>query len=182
MRIVVVYESMYGNTHVVADAIGRGLGSADTVTVVPVAEAGPERLDDADLVVVGGPTHMFGMSRPGSQRMAAEAAQKPGSGVALDPAATGRGLREWFDALGPTDAQAAAFDTRFRRPALLTGRASKPIARRLRTHGFDLVAKPESFFVTTDNQLLPGEEFASARVGTSSLGDGDGHHGTGRAR
>jgi len=37
MRAVVVYESMYGNTHLVADAIGAGLGPAFDVSVVPVA-------------------------------------------------------------------------------------------------------------------------------------------------
>src|SRR6266568_1607229 len=39
MKAVVVYESMYGNTHQIADAIGTGLADFD-VAVVPVAEAG----------------------------------------------------------------------------------------------------------------------------------------------
>ena len=60
---VVVYESMYGNTHLVADAIGAGLRPAFDVTVVPVTQAGPAILDGADLIVVGGPTHVHGMSR-----------------------------------------------------------------------------------------------------------------------
>ena len=34
MRIVIVYESMYGNTHLVADAIGAGLEPAADVIVV----------------------------------------------------------------------------------------------------------------------------------------------------
>jgi flavodoxin len=63
MRAVVVYESMYGNTHQVAEAIGAGLGGAFEVSVVPVSKAGPAVLADADLVVVGGPTHLHAMSR-----------------------------------------------------------------------------------------------------------------------
>ena len=63
MRAVVVYESMFGNTHAIADAIGKGLEPVDNVVVVPVVEAGRERLGDADLLVVGGPTHFHGMSR-----------------------------------------------------------------------------------------------------------------------
>ena len=63
MRAVVVYESMYGNTRRVADAIGAGLGTVFDVTVVPVSQASPVVLADADLVVVGGPTHAHGMSR-----------------------------------------------------------------------------------------------------------------------
>ena len=50
MRAVVVYESMYGNTHLVADAIGAGLSTIFDVSVVPVAEASPVVLAEADLV------------------------------------------------------------------------------------------------------------------------------------
>ena len=41
MRAVVVYESMYGNTHMIADAIGAGLKAAFDVSVVPVPQASP---------------------------------------------------------------------------------------------------------------------------------------------
>ena len=64
MRAVIIYESMFGNTHAIADAIAKGLEPLDNVVVVPVVEAGRERLGDADLLVVGGPTHFHGMSRP----------------------------------------------------------------------------------------------------------------------
>ena len=70
MRAVVVYESMYGNTHLVADAIGAGLRPACDVSVVPVAEAGPAVLAGADLVVVGGPTHVHGMGRASTRKAA----------------------------------------------------------------------------------------------------------------
>lgn len=53
MRAVVVYESMYGNTHLVADAIGDGLATAYEVDVVPVDRADRQLLEHADLVVVG---------------------------------------------------------------------------------------------------------------------------------
>ena len=48
MRAVVVYESMYGNTHLVADAIGTGLETAFDVWVVPVSQADQAVLDGAD--------------------------------------------------------------------------------------------------------------------------------------
>jgi hypothetical protein len=41
---------------------------------------------------------------------------------------------------------------------MLSGRASKGIAKKLRQHGFELVAEPESFLVTMENHLEPGEE------------------------
>lgn len=69
------------------------------------------------------------------------------------------GLREWFAALGQVSMPATAFDTRLEGLAVLTGRASGDIASHLRRPGFTLLAKPESFLVTKDNQLRAGEEF-----------------------
>jgi Flavodoxin domain len=157
MRAVVVYESMYGNTHQVADAIGAGLRSSFEVSVVPVSEAGPAVLADADLVVVGGPTHLHGMSRAATRKAAVEAADGAASPLKAEPDALGPGLRDWFDSLGRYPAAAAAFDTRLHGPAVLTGRASKAAFRLLRAHGFELVAEPESFLVTKQDRLEPIE-------------------------
>jgi hypothetical protein len=161
MKTVVVYESMYGNTHLVAEAIAAGVGDAagdGSVAVVSVHDAGEEVVEGADLLVVGGPTHVHGMSRESTRRAAADAAQKPESDLSLDPDAEGPGLRDWFDGLGHLGASAAAFDTRMKGPAALTGRASKGIAKRLRDHGGALVVQPKSFLVTNDNHLLEHEE------------------------
>jgi flavorubredoxin len=158
MRAAVVYESMFGNTHAIADAIGKGLELVDNVVVVPVVEAGRERLGDADLLVVGGPTHFHGMSRTRTRKWAASTAQKPKNDLALDRDAHGPGVRDWLTSLGHGRTKVAAFDTRFKGPAVLRGRASKVISRKLRKHGFEVVAKSESFFVTLQSHLEPGEE------------------------
>ncbi|MGO9910528.1 MAG: flavodoxin family protein [Acidimicrobiales bacterium] len=162
MRALVVYESMFGNTRAIADAIGKGLGqgleSVDNVVVVPVVEAGRERLGDADLLVVGGPTHFHGMSRTRTRKWATAAAQKPKNDLVLDRDAEGPGVRDWLRSLGHGNTKFAAFDTRFKGPAVLRGRASRPISRKLRRQGFEVVAKPESFFVTLQNHLEPDEE------------------------
>jgi len=134
MKIVVVYESMYGNTHLIADAIGKGLQEAGEVVVVPVDGADAAALDGADLVVVGGPTHAHGMTRESTRKAAVEAAEKADSDLVLDPDAEGEGLRDWFDDLGELATHAAAFDTRMDGPVAFTGRASKGIAQRLVTH------------------------------------------------
>lgn len=168
MRAVVVYESMYGNTHHIADAIAAGLQESFEVTVVPVAEAEPAVLADAGLVVVGGPTHAHGMSRAGTRRAASEAAEKPDSGLTMEPGAVGPGLREWFDSLGQYHVKAVAFDTRIHGPSIVTGRAGRGATRLLREHGFDVVAKPESFLVTTGNALDP-EETTRARDWAAKL-------------
>jgi len=171
MRAVIVYESMYGNTHLVADAIGAGLGSTFDVQVVPVSQATPAILADAGLVVVGGPTHVHGMSRAATRKAAVESADKPGSLLELDPDAPGPGLREWFGSLGRYPAKAAAFDTRLHGPAAMTGQASKGVARLLRAHGFDVIAKPASFLVTKENRLEP-QETARAREWGAGLAAG----------
>ncbi len=158
MRSVVVYESEYGNTHLIASAIGDGLQAAGDVVVVPVAGADAALEARADLLVVGGPTHAHGMSRVVTRKGAIEAAAKAGSMLVLDDAAAGPGLRDWFAATKWVITNAAAFDTRVEMPAALTGRASKGIARNLRRHGATLIAEPESFFVTKADTLVPGEE------------------------
>jgi hypothetical protein len=182
MRAVIIYESMFGNTHAIADAIGKGLESLDNVVVVPVVEAGRERLGDPDLLVVGGPTHFHGMSRTRTRKWAAATAQKPKNDLVLDRDTQGPGMRDWLTLLGHGHTKVAAFDTRFKGPAVLRGRASRPISRKLRKHGFEMVAKPESFFVTLKNHLEPGEEARAqewgkrlaARVVTDGVSNGDG--------
>jgi hypothetical protein len=166
MRAVVVYESMYGNTHLVADAIGAGLRTAFDVSVVPVSGVSPAVLADADLVVVGGPTHAHGMSRAATRRAAVEAANKPVSPRKVEPDALGPGLRDWFGSLGRYPVKAAAFDTRMHGPAALTGRAAKAVTRLLRAHGFDVVAEPESFLVTKQDLLEPQETTRARDWGT----------------
>jgi hypothetical protein len=156
MKAVVVYESMYGNTHLVADVIATSLGATMDVRVLPLDRATPDDVGDADLVVVGAPTHVHGMSRPSTRKAAVEAAAKDDS-LDLDPDAPGTGIREWLAALPTRSGFAAAFDTRIEAPAALTGRASKGIARQLRKLGFVLPVEPESFLVTKHNTLVDGE-------------------------
>jgi hypothetical protein len=166
MRAVVVYESMYGNTHLIADAIGAGLGTAFDVRVVAVSQAAADVIAGADLVVVGGPTHAHGMSRASTRKAAVQAADKPVGGLMVEPDALGPGLRGWFGSLGRYPVKAAAFDTRIHGPAALTGRAAKGVTRLLREHGFDVVAEPESFLVTKQDRLEPHEQDRARDWGT----------------
>ena len=108
MDAIVVYESVFGNTR----AIAEGLAS---VPVLPVHEAA-KRPGSVDLPVVGGPTHMHGMSTARSRRIAAEGVHEDGAGH-VEPGATGEpGLRSWLRELPPTAAQhVAAFDTELER-------------------------------------------------------------------
>jgi len=157
MRVLVVYESMYGNTHVVAGNIADGLRAAHEVTLVPVADATADLVAGADLLVVGAPTHMHGLSTASSRQTARKTAAKPESGLTLDPGAGGPALRDWLTGIGRVHALAAAFDTRLTGAPVLTGRASRGVSKLLRRHGYRLITTPESFLVTRLNTLANGE-------------------------
>jgi hypothetical protein len=100
MRALVVYESMYGSTHIIAGNIADSLRSDFEVTLVPVAEASWDLVADADLLVADAPTHMHGLPTRATWRMAAEAggprrgraarpARGPGCAGRRPPAGTG---------------------------------------------------------------------------------------------
>ena len=156
VRVVIVYESMYGNTHLVAEKMAEGVNSRAEAVIVPVAKASHELVEGADLLVVGGPTHMHGLSSSMSRHAAESDAEKQRR--VIDPDAEGEGLRTWFHGLDRTSGTpSAAFDTRLDGPTEFTGRAAKGIVHRLEHHGFRVIAAPESFIVDKENHLLPGE-------------------------
>ncbi len=166
MRAVIVYESMFGATRQVAEAIAEGLGGPDVATVVPVRDATADLIASSDLLVVGGPTHAHGMSRARTRQTAAEMADKPDKHLHLEAGATGPGLREWLARLGRLQGPAAAFDTRACSPALLTGRASRKIGTLLQRRGAWLIGKPHSFLIARD-ELAPGQLDAARAWGTA---------------
>jgi len=165
MRALVVYESMYGNTHVVASNIADGLRDTCQVTLVPVAAATADLVAEADLLVVGAPTHMHGLPTASSRQLARKAAVKPESGLTLDPDASGPAMRDWLRSLAGGHGLAAAFDTRLVGAAVFTGRASRGIGRLLTRHGYRLIAAPESFMITKANALADGESWRARQWG-----------------
>ena len=168
MKALVVYESMYSYTRQVAEAIAEGLGAA----ALPVAAATADRLADVDLVVIGAPTHVHGMSRPTTRQAAADAAGKPDSALHVERDATSSGVREWLAEHAGKVRLAAAFDTRVDMPAIVSGQASLHIARALRRRNATLAARPESFLVTKQNCLLAGEQDRARRWGRDLAGRG----------
>jgi hypothetical protein len=168
MKALIVYESMYGNTRAIAEAVAEGLSGAYDARVRSVHEAGADAAE-ADLLVVGGPTHMHGMTTGLSRRMTAQAAAE--DGATLEPGADAEpGLRRWLaDLPRRTGAPAAAFDTRLDRAAALTGSAARGIARRLRHHGYAVVGA-ESFLVEDAEGPLADGEADRARAWGATLG------------
>lgn len=163
MRAAVVFESMFGNTEQVADAICEGLRDQGAeVTRCRVADAGDHELAQ-DLLVLGAPTHTFTLSRPATR------AEAVAQGAVAADAATG--VREWLDALGPrrgggtaveTPAAVAVFDTRATKVRHLPGSAARRAAKRLRHAGLD-VGEVTSFYVDDVRGPLTEGELARAR-------------------
>jgi hypothetical protein len=154
MQTAVIYESMFGNTKTIGDAIAEGLRGAGEVRVGTVDEIAPDTVGDADLIVVGGPTQSRGMAKPNARETAAKnrALEKFG------PILPGReSLRGWLGKLPEGHGVVAAFDTRFDKATFLTGSAAREIAGTLARKGYTL-AESQSFFVTkTGGPLAVGE-------------------------
>jgi len=157
VKALVIYESMYGNTREIAEAIAAGIGESADVHLVPTVEALDALTENPDLVVIGGPTHAHGMSRVRTRQAAIADANKPGRELRVDPHASGLGVRDLLKSIKTLDAHAGAFDTRISMPAWLSGSAAKGIGRELRRRGARVVAAPESFLVTKETSLVAGE-------------------------
>jgi hypothetical protein len=172
MRAVVVYESIFGNTHQVATAVRDGLRAADPtaeVELVDVGHADPTVVGSADLLVVGAPTHMHGMSTAWSRKLGVRGEEKKPTGAAVEPGATGPGVRDWLPTLPAprSGARAAAFDTRGDAP--MVGGAARPIARKLRHAGYQLASRPTGFLIEQGQGPLKQGELDKARTWAADL-------------
>ena len=159
-RALVVFESMFGNTQTIAEAVAEGLSSQLPTDLREVGAASDALANDVDLLVVGGPTHAFGMSRP---RTREDATRQAGGHVVSERT----GLREWLASLERTSGNvaAAAFDTRIDKPRV-PGSAARGAEKRLRKLGFRIAAPSESFYVTgVAGPLVDGETERAHRWG-----------------
>ena len=144
MKALVVYDSVFGNTEKVAQAIKQALQTGAETELVRVTELAPAQLDGLDLLVVGSPTRGF------------------------KPMPT---ITSWYGAL-PSDAlsgiKVATFDTRIlfedASPRILKrmikwfGYAAEPMAKALQAKGGILAAPPVGLgIVDSEGPLKEGE-------------------------
>ena len=158
MSVLVVHESMFGNTRAVAESVAEGLRSVlgpSAVRELPVLDAADAELSGVELVVLGGPTHAFGMSRPSTRAQAVTTAKDTSKQLQLEPGADGIGQREWLQSL-PAGTRLALFDTRMR-GAGAPGHATRSASRTARRRHLEIVERPRSFYVDRANRLRPGE-------------------------
>lgn len=159
-RALVVFESMFGNNALLAAAIDAGLSTRMVADTYEVGAAPTSLEPDIAFIVVGGPTHALGLSRPSSR---ADAARDAGDALV----SKGIGIREWLAALEPAPGVAAvAWDTRSIRPGFLRfiDRAGRNIEKGLRKRGCRVVAPAAHFYVTGKaGPLVEGEQERARR-------------------
>lgn len=150
MKIIVFYDSVFGNTGQIAQVMGNAMGSGNEVEVCNVSQFSPENLKGTELLIVGSPTRGF---RP------TEA------------------ISNFIKNLSPgalTKIKITAFDTRISLEVLKSsvarfivkngGYAAKPIAKKLVAKGGILVFPPEGFFVTDEKGPLKQGETERAEI------------------
>jgi hypothetical protein len=154
MTALVVFESMFGNNERIARAVAEGLAARLETEVSEVGAAPTVIPSSVTLLVVGGPNHGFGLSRPESRRDA----QKYAKGALVS---TGIGLREWLPKVTAGGAlEVAVWETRLRRPRIIHwfDRTAKSVQRELTSKGFRAVAGAEHFHVvSTTGPLVEGD-------------------------
>ena len=163
MTALVVYESMFGNTETIARSVAEALAGVAEVTLAEARDM--PTATGVDLLVVGGPTHAFGLSRPNTRQDAV----RQGSARPADV-----GIREFLDRSPALSGIAAAtFDTKIDK-TFVPGSAAAKAHRRLRRLGCRMLAGPETFRVTsTTGPLVEGEAERAgrwaARLGATAL-------------
>lgn len=159
MRMLVIYESMFGNARTIAEAIADGATPFGMVEAVEVSQAPLVIGEEFDLVIAGGPTHAFGMSQKSTRSEAAKKSDRP-------LVSRENGIREWLETVTVDGhIQAAAFDTSVSKPRWLgfIGSAAGKIEKRLKRLGFTLIAPAGNFYVVDVLGPLKEGEIQRAR-------------------
>lgn len=167
-RALVVYESLFGNTAQVAGAVAETLKAHGyDVTLSDVTDpAAPSGRLDADLVVVGAPTHAFSLSRASTRADAVRQGAEPGK--------EGTGLREWLESVVPRPGRrvpVVAFDTRVEKVRRLPMAAGPRALRLARHQGFDGPVRPAAFLVRDTAGPLLDDELARARSWAATVAE-----------
>jgi flavodoxin len=133
MNTLVVYDSQFGNTEKIAQAIAQALTEYGTARAMLVGDYTPDALQGVDMLVVGCPTQAWHSTEH---------------------------IQTFIKQLEHQTVQnlcVAEFDTRLDKPSWLTGSAAKGMAKSLRPLGAQLLS-PESFLVTgKEGPLVEGE-------------------------
>ncbi len=157
MKALIVYESMFGSTRRVAEAICAELAESIDAEIKPVGVVRPPDLEGIDLLLVGGPTHLHSLSSQRTRDEAIDWSLDPDKHLLLEPASHRTGIREWITTLETVPGRFAAFDTRANITVLLSGSAANSIDALLTKHGGTRLLPPAGFYITAHGALRPEE-------------------------
>ena len=142
MKSLVIYDSQYGNTRLLAEAITQVLEEYGEVKFVRASDADPDIFTEVDLLAMGGPTIAHGLSAEMKNLLEAVESLVPP-----------------VSELHPSRPVALAFDTRINLPIWLSGSAADKIARVLTRMGCRMLSDPASFIVAgAQGPLAEGEK------------------------
>jgi hypothetical protein len=162
MDVAIVYESLFGNTRTVAEAIAtgfRGSRPEAKVAVLEVNQAAVDVIGQVDVLIVGGPTHARRTTTPRTRRVGLRYWGGWPVSDEGDQDQPRQGVREWLVALPDVASRrlAAAFDTRLE--SAFAGGAARSISRHLHDRGYEILTEPNGFIVGNGPAALkPGEE------------------------
>lgn len=140
MNALIVYDSQYGNTERIAQAIVEALLMVGDARAIRVETAFSDELEDMDMLILGSPTHNW------------------------RPTTAMRALMRGLSAERLHGLKAACFDTRLNQWRWLTGSAADHMAKGLHGKGASLLAPSESFFVLdVAGPLADGEAQRAAK-------------------
>jgi hypothetical protein len=159
MHAIVIYESHWGCTKAVAEAIAEGIGK--DARALTTDEATGEVLAGADLVVAGAPVIAFALPRTGATAQLAADTKAPRPADVSHPL-----LRTWLERMPAGRGGFAAFETRiWWSPRGATG----TIESRFSKAGYRKVAKAERFVVAGAYGPLREGELERAREWGATL-------------
>jgi flavorubredoxin len=160
MKAVVVYESHWGNTAAVAQAIADGLGPQ--ARALPTDEATAAAVADADLIVAGSPVMAFNLpTEKNLETMATDPSSPP-------PDVSHPSMRSWLEGLPRGNGRGAAFETRM---WWSPGGATGAIERGLKAAGYRRLASGRKFVVTGGHGPLRDGELEAARAWGAELAE-----------
>jgi hypothetical protein len=157
MKAIVVYESLWGSTAAVARVIAEGFGP--DARAMSTAEATPDVIAGADLIVAGAPVHSMSIPTDQTREWARTGSLGPGG---VPPDLSHPMMRTWLSKLPKGGGCFAAFDTRVK--SWYGWGGAPKIANILKQTGYRQIAKPRGFYVTghpvkptTSGTLCEGE-------------------------
>lgn len=159
MKGIVVYESHWGNTAAVAQAIAEGLG--EDVRAVTTDEATEEVVREAELIVAGAPVMAFNLP---SDRMLDTIASDEKAPTPAD--LSHPSMRDWLGRLPAGQAAVSSFETALR---FSPGSARGAIERAFVQAGYRSLADPQRFYVKGTYGPLRDGELDKARAWGAEL-------------